>query len=766
MVILQMNSLPIEQIDDHQRFAETLGQWCAGREYPVRFLAFSHSFPMAAAIRTVRRDRDRLQNVYQAALPVLTAMEEDGSIRDAWERIGFAEQTTLRTLFQGTEVLDRTIAGDQAAAVLMQESLQTLLWPLPWQKEMLRFYDALLQRHIRSATYLMLVWEPKGVTPESLRSTLRLATGREVTIRDAIPSVLGGPYREVSTKLRPEQPGLPWITVLSSYDMRGNWGPTTLHSLMDVPFDVALAIDIQTMPRAAAQRSADMAFNLSRMLIRQGTKDARAERIYADSELVMHALQQQSLHHVHVSVLVTGETEDALQTNTAEVTARMGTAMKLTRVNGVQGEVLKWWSTTRTTAIEAPHRTRNMLSTGVGCLMGLVGYHRASQTDGLLWGIDGLRRAPIFFNLFQNNQAGHTVILGKSGYGKTWFINQVTMRGAAIAGYRIIGIDAFRNGERIETAAGHGAQCNWIGMETPINIFDIVADPSDPDWVTVQVATVLNQLGMLLGDVGRSTEGREVLVERRFTTPERGVLDRAMTSLYTRLSPSASLDQMPIMSDLIALLETYREQEARTLSRDLRMFCFGSDDPSETTPSTYGRSFNAHSQVDWNFSRDINYYDFSNVPELMRPFYYAQAIGAINRYMRDPTRDLSRRTLLIIDEFGYVTQVQAVAAMAATISKVARKYGIALMTIDQNPHTFLDNDAGRSIWENTRMKIFFHLDDSPARRVGTVVSDLSPSHVEWLSRAGKGECLLVIENDVFVALVETNPRETRAFAGS
>jgi type IV secretory pathway VirB4 component len=29
-----------------------------------------------------------------------------------------------------------------------------------------------------------------------------------------------------------------------------------------------------------------------------------------------------------------------------------------------------------------------------------------------------MRRAPIFFNLFQGNQAGHTAILGKTGYGK------------------------------------------------------------------------------------------------------------------------------------------------------------------------------------------------------------------------------------------------------------------------------------------------------------------------------------------------------------
>lgn len=585
-------------------------------------------------------------------------------------------------------------------------------------------------------------------------------------VLDALPAVLPGPYSERSTLLRPEQPGLPWLTILTGYDVRDTWNATTLHSLMDVPFDLAIAVDIQTHSRAKAQRMADLSHNLARTLIRQGTKDTRAERIYRDSEYVMHALQQQSLHDVHIALLVSGDTEEALTNNVAEVKARMGTALKLTRVAGVQGELLKLFSTARTPAITAPLPTRNMLSTGVGCLLGLVGYHRAAGTDGLLWGLDGMRRAPIFFNLFQGHQAGHTVVLGKSGYGKTWFINQVTMRGAAIAGYKVIAIDAFKNGERIEAAAGAGARCNWIGMERAVNIFDIVADPHDPNWVTNQVATVLAQLAMLLGDVGRSPDGKERLVERRFTTPERGVLDRALMALYAVMAPDTPLEQMPILSDLIRVLEGYREQEAHALARDLRMFCFGTDDPAETRPSTYGQSFNAPSQVDWNFSKDINYYDFSAVPDLLRPFYYAQAIGAINRYMRDPGRDLRRRTLLIIDEFGYATQVQAVAQMAATICKVARKYGIALLVIDQNPHTFLGNEAGKAIWENTRMKIFFHLDDQPARVVGAALSDLAPQHVAWLPKANQGECLLVIDNDVFVALIETNPRETRAFQGS
>jgi hypothetical protein len=58
-----------------------------------------------------------------------------------------------------------------------------------------------------------------------------------------------------------------------------------------------------------------------------------------------------------------------------------------------------------------------------------------------------------------------------------------------------------------------------------------------------------------------------------------------------------------------------------------------------------GRSFNAPTGVDWNFGRDINYYDFSSVPEILRPFYYVQAIGAILRYMRGCTSSARRASI-------------------------------------------------------------------------------------------------------------------------
>ena len=775
MAILQLSSFPIEQMRNLQQLEERLGQWFAGKSYPVRLLAFSHTFDMSKPTRRIRSDMEQITALGAAAEPVLHAIDAHLAKRDGvpppwdvFQRLSPRHQQAFHEVFRGQTVLEQAIATqDMRLWVAIGDALATVLWPLPWMKEMIRFYEALTMRHIRSATYMLLTWEPDTTSPESIANTMKLATQRGVQVVQKLPAVIKGPYTELDTKLRPEQPHLPWLQVVTAYDVRGNWDATTLHEVLNAPFDVAISIDISTVGRNAAQRAAEFAYNAARLAISGKQKDVRGERIFIDAQHVMHALTQQSLHDVQISVLVSGDSEDSLRSNVSEIESRMGMALKLTTIAGTQGEMLKLWSTAKKHQIAAPLRTRNMLSNGVGCLAGILGYHRVSGTDGILWGLDAVRRAPIFFDLFSGNAAGHMLILGKTGFGKTWFVNQFTMRGAAIAGWKIIGIDAFKNGERIEGAAGAGARCNWIGLNSVVNIFDIVIDPNEDGWLQAQVAIVLDQLSMLLGQPGRNDEGKEQLLPRVFSITERGVLDRAITALYAEMeNPLAPLDQMPILSDLMHRLEQYAEAEAKDVAREIRMLCFGSEDRSVTTPSSLGKSFNGHTTVDWNFGKDVNYFDFHAVPNILRPFYYAQAIGAVNRYMRDPKRDVKRRTLLIIDEFGYVTQVQAVAQMAADICKVARKFGIALIVIDQNPTTFLNNQAGLAIWENTRVKLCFHLDDKPARLVGDNVSDFTPSHVEFLSRADRGQCVVLIDNDVFVMLVETNPKETRAFAGS
>lgn len=698
MRVFRLGSFPIEQEPDIDRLEHRLSEWFLGNDYPTRLLAYSRGFQLEGLIRGLRRE--------------------------------------LGPLGGGS-------------------------WRVPLIKEQAAFYATLQQGFIRSAEYLLLTWEPPTLSGASIAATLSSACGRPACEVDALPAAICAPYIEEPRRLRPEVAGQPWLAALIGYDARSAWDATLLHELMALPFDIAIAVDIETLSRRRGMAIAEGAYNTARVQIGAGAvKDVRAERVIDDAERAMHELADKRLHRAQVAVLVSGASAAELDVNIVQVRECLGSRLLLTLPAGAQAELLKLWSTTPSARIEMPRKPRTVLTDGLGCLMGVIGYHRPAATDGLLWGIDAQRRAPVFADLFGGNQAAHMVVLGKTGYGKTFFLNVMTLRAAALAGHKVIAIDSERNAARIGAAAGDGAQISWVGLGAAINILDRVFSALDgPDWLARQTQHVIGQLALLLGTPGVGADGKRRYIPIELSVAQRGVLDLALSELYRAHAA-------PLLPELIAALEALGEAEADDLARTLRFLIYGAARRDRQALTTLGAAFARPTQIDWSFAAPINCFDFSEVPEQLRPLYYAQAVGAVHRFMRDAQRDRGQRTLLIIDEFGLAAQVEAVARLAADVCKVARKYGIGLMVVDQNPSTFLASQTGREIFENAAAKVLFHLDDLPAREIGAAIGDLTPPHVAFLSDAQPGQCVGVFGNDVYVMHIEANRYELRRLVGS
>ena len=75
---------------------------------------------------------------------------------------------------------------------------------------------------------------------------------------DRLPPILAGNYTvdEQRARFVPQTPGQPYLAILRSYDMGGEWTAETLHRLLSLDFDVALAIEIETFEPARAARNA------------------------------------------------------------------------------------------------------------------------------------------------------------------------------------------------------------------------------------------------------------------------------------------------------------------------------------------------------------------------------------------------------------------------------------------------------------------------------------------------------------------------------
>jgi hypothetical protein len=778
MQIYASDSFPIDQERDLDLLEERLGQWHAECDFPTRWIGLNQGFDLAAVRRRVGEKLHACVAIQRTIHPLIVAVDAviAGAEHDLYAVVAeFSpdQHATLTRLVRETLGFVPPWEGDPADVAIdawfdLADALEALTWPIPWLHELRRFYETLEQGWVRRAAYYLLTWEGANVQPESIEATLHLATGRPVRRRDQLPSILSCAYTPGTSYLTPRRPGAPYLTTLLAYDVQGTWTARTLHNLMATPFDLAIAVDVQTVPHHRAMRSAELAFSGTQALLRDsGIKDAAAERRHQAAELLLHELTHQGFHQVQIAVLVTGDSPAQLDTHVAEVQARAGSQLSLTRIRSaaVQAELLKLWSTTPSSALTIPQLRRNMLSKGVGCCAGLLGYHRPDATDGVFWGLDAQRRAPLFFDLFKDNQAAHQVILGQTGGGKTVFLNTIALRSAA-EGYRVISLDAFRNGERLAAAAAAGARCYSLGLDTPINICDVVYDGER--WLPNQTQHVIGQLAYLLGDPGKNADGRDCYIPRRFSPEERGLLDRALANVYRNfgVTPDTPVQQMPILSDVTQALRELHVDEADAIARQLQILLFGHPDPAQGEPTAQGRAFNGHTEVDWDFSSDISCYDFSRVPDEFKALYYVLAIGATKRWMRHPARDKRRPTLLQLDEFGYAAQVEAVMNLAVEICKTARKYRVGIMLIDQNPSTFLGDVSGRQIFENAAAVIAFHLEEVAARQLGEANSALTPEHLRFLVDARKGAYVAIVGKDVYVGSNQLSRREQRYLLGS
>lgn len=782
MLLFELDAFPIEQLPDVEAFERRMGGWIAGRTYPVRLLAFSRPFDMAPPAQRLRSRRHalgdlrdlraammptlyRLLHGDRAALATLPALAAGlaGQGRAALERLCMALLPSI--------VIDPE-STTEAEWLLFGELLEQRTWTLPFLRDLELFYADLAERHLRSATYVLVVWPPDEVQALEVLTSLRAATGREVRQIEQLPPVLRAAVTvdEGQAILRPQEAGQPYLSVLRSYDITGEIDAGLLHGLMGLPFDVTIAVDVETLPLAKARRLAEFAYQAARAATADArVKDVRSEDKQQDAERVMRELRTQGFHAVQVSVLVSGESEEELRQRRAAVRDLLGSTVRLEAVRGSQAELLKLFSTTPAAHIDGAWARSTMLSHGVGCLFGLLGYYRATSTEGPLWGTDAFRLAPLFYNTFQGGRAGHMVVLGQTGSGKTYFLNVMTLRIAAALGWRVIWIDSNENGPRLERACKDGLRRHEVGLSSTLNLLDPVYGPTDgAHWRLSQAQYVTSALALLMGTP--VLEGGEAasLMPRVFSAEERGYLERALLALYQEMPVDPSPDEVPILTDLILTLEALGEPIAAALARTLRVLLFGSETRTDTQ-TVRGACFNGRTTVSWEIAGDIVFFDLTQsdaTGKELLPFFYAEIIGFVYRYMRDGARDRRRPTLLIVDEFGLASKIEAVGQLAATITKVARKYRLALVCADQNPHTFLTREFGRTILDNSPAKIMFHMDDKPTREIGEALPILTAGHLQFIREADQGFCVAVFGNTVTSMAVESTNQERALLSGS
>ena len=609
--------------------------------------------------------------------------------------------------------------------------------PDPRSREQIAAYrrfieQIILAAYLKDTTYYMLVFDNKQ--PHVLAGIL--AGGLRLPVQHVphLPDLVDAGYEETPTCYRPASNGRrnthPYLTVLYSYDLRGRLSFGTPISFLQLACPIYLAIDVKTIHPNKAIRTLQFAHNKLRadLVGRSGNEapDPEKEQAYADVQESMALVnnQRMGLHQVGIAIAVLGDTRDRLEDHVELVRATaLRNQIALRPATMHLPDAVSFFQE-RPVADTCTAAYRNLLSTGVGVLTPF-GYETRRDTRGPFIAINRATGSPFFLDKF-TLPAYNEVVLGRTGSGKTFSTGLRAYR-ERMFGVQTIFIDPQGNFRQVTEAVGGKYNFLRLGAGTALNVLDIVHDHP-----AAQVSHVIIMLQSILG--------------RPLAIGEKSAVDQALLDLYrTHLrSDEFRAGEMPRLEDLAVQVRG----TAPGLHQDLERFVAGS----------LAEIFNAHTTLSLDLDRryPIVTFDVSDLEGEFQPAFIFALLSSVERVIRG-RRGQQLPTNIVIDEFGILSNIPALAQAAGMLAKRVRAWKVGIQCLDQNWATF-ETPAGRQILENTLVKVIMRVDDTAAPAIIKNLG-LTGHHAEVILSADQGEGILIVENKPYHVYFQASAAE-------
>lgn len=656
---------------------------------------------------------------YEAAIyrlkPVDLAQYHPQAVRQLMQRwSGFwaGARAPLRLLVHSTPFHAGQVVEDVRAAGLVARE--------DWRARALTGYGRFLERLTREAamyqaSHEMIVWAGSDV--EAQAAVGSLASWLGVSARPAeLTPLLEGEYELNFDHLAPLDPRQPYIVLLVSHEFSGEWSwADPLVTLLRQTFAISVVVDVERNLSAneALRELVKYENVLTDVLANARSRDPKAEGAMRDVQLAMaKANAGLALHFTTVVVAVKGTTLAEVKQNVEAVRTLTAARLSLVVLPGGQGELLKFFTTTRRREINIPEISHNVTSDGMAVISGPLGFRRRNETDGIFWGIGssgGSDTYPIWWNGFGRDPdkpaAYHGMFLGKSGYGKTVSMNALLYR-EAMRATQVVMMEPQGHSKRLVELVGEdGASYNALSMA------EMQVNPLDPiyDDLNDQKSYLTSLCRLML---------KQVDPERNLSIRESGLLDAALSVLYDGLSDPLHTPARYVPR-LEQLCHELRRQGAELLADDLELnYVYG----------TLGQVYNQATNTDVALEANVVTYDFKDVPESHRTLIYTLVLGRIQRIVRSQGR---RRRIVAVDEFGWMAQEPILANIVAMWIKTFRTFGCGIWLAEQDLIRLTGGAAsgdlsGHSIVGNSVFQLFFHHESAAAKMVSETFPNMEP----------------------------------------
>ena len=303
------------------------------------------------------------------------------------------------------------------------------------------------------------------------------------------------------------------------------------------------------------------------------------------------------------------------------------------------------------------------------------GAPRKGGERGMFLGRSLENNHPIVIDLFSNpKNANHAIILGATGAGKTVMLQTYAFRYLA-DGVRVIVLEPQGHFERLGKMVGpESGHINRMSFDYDwsINIMDRLYDDA-----TVQANHVINQLALLLG--------------KQFNDMERAVLSTSLSSLYQQfgqgtLTLSSLVDELSSRKWSDASSRSVTEA-ATNLAEYIRLTVVG----NERLNHRYGRQTNGI--ILDPSDKDLLVFNFKGVPtsgenERFMTLMYYQILSNLEHHVKHSSN--RRPTILIVDEYYYMSRNPVLADAMSKIFKTYRTFSVAAWLAGQNMSEFVE----------------------------------------------------------------------------
>jgi type IV secretory pathway VirB4 component len=334
-----------------------------------------------------------------------------------------------------------------------------------------------------------------------------------------------------------------------------------------------------------------------------------------------------------------------------------------------------------------------------------------TRNEGILYGMNQHDGSLIIFDRFTLENA-NSVILGKSGGGKSFFVKMEAFR-LLMMGIDVLILDPENEYKKLTESMGGEFVVFSTTSQYKINPFDLVGEVGEADELSNKILDLHSLMKVIMGDI---------------TPAQDALLDRALVMTYRNVGitqdPATFKLPAPLLEDLYKVFMGMETPEAKEMAGRLEKFVMGSA----------AGIFNQKSNFD--ISNHFTVFGIRDLEENLRPVAMYIVLDYIWNKVR---RDIKKR-ILIVDEAWYLIKHKDSGAYLHSFAKRARKYHLGLTTITQDVEDFLSTEEGKAIVTNSSMQIILKQSTAAVDKI-TDTFYLTGGEKHFLLSAGVGEGL-------------------------